>query len=157
MIIRVRLNGVARAIDDEPHRTLLDVLRETLGVLDAKDGCSEGACGACTVLLDERPVSSCLVLVPLVDGRSVTTVRGLGTEAVPHPLQDAFVHHGAAQCGFCTPGMLLTAAWYLRAHPGADRESIRTAIAGNLCRCTGYTKIVDAVAACAGQEHDDAR
>jgi aerobic carbon-monoxide dehydrogenase small subunit len=149
MILRFQLNGRARDIDVDPHRTLLEVLRDLLGVLDVKEGCGEGACGTCTVLMDDRPVSSCLVLAPLVEGRSITTVGGLGTDVAPHPLQDAFVRHGAVQCGFCTPGMLLTASWYLRQHPNADRDSIRAAIAGNLCRCTGYTKIIDAVESCA--------
>jgi aerobic carbon-monoxide dehydrogenase small subunit len=151
MIVRFQLNGGAREVDVSPHRTLLEVLRDVLGVLDTKEGCGEGVCGTCTVLLDDRPVSSCLVLIPLANGRAITTVRGLGADGALHPLQQSFVRHGAVQCGFCTPGMLLTASWYLRRHPDADRESIRTAIAGNLCRCTGYTKIIDAVAACAGE------
>jgi aerobic-type carbon monoxide dehydrogenase small subunit (CoxS/CutS family) len=104
-------------------------------------------CGACTVLLDGRPVSSCLLLAPSVRGRRVTTVRGLERGAGLHPLQEAFVRHGAVQCGFCTPGMLLTALAFLERHPAATRAEIRTALEGNLCRCTGYTKIVDAVEA----------
>ncbi|MBI2203323.1 MAG: (2Fe-2S)-binding protein [Candidatus Rokubacteria bacterium] len=147
MIVRFTLNGRPREVETEPHRTLLDVLRDTLGQLEAKEGCAEGACGACTVLLDGRPASSCLTLVPLVEGRRVTTVRGLERDGRLHPLQESFVAHGAVQCGFCTPGVLLTALWYVEKNPGADREQIRQALGGNLCRCTGYTKIVDAIEA----------
>jgi carbon-monoxide dehydrogenase small subunit len=122
------------------------VLRDTLGIFDAKEGCDEGVCGACTVLLDGRPVSSCLVLAPTAHGRAILTVRGLEDDGL-HPLQEAFVRHGAVQCGFCTPGMLLTAYDFLQRNPGADREAIRRALAGNLCRCTGYAKILGAVEA----------
>jgi aerobic-type carbon monoxide dehydrogenase small subunit (CoxS/CutS family) len=139
------LNGRARDVDVEPCRTLLELLRDTLGVFDVKEGCGEGVCGACTVLLDGRPVSSCLVLIPTVAGRAVTTVRGLEDGGKLHPLQQAFLRHGAVQCGFCTPGMLLTGLAFLERHPGADREALRHAIEGNLCRCTGYTKILDAL------------
>jgi carbon-monoxide dehydrogenase small subunit len=132
----------------------LEVLRDRLGVFDAKEGCGEGVCGACTVLLDGRPVSSCLVLIPAVEGRQVLTARGLEPDGGLHPLQEAFVRHGAVQCGFCTPGMLLTALAFLERHPRADREAIRAALDGNLCRCTGYAKILDAVEAYAREtEH----
>jgi carbon-monoxide dehydrogenase small subunit len=152
MILRFTLNGRAREVEVRPHQTLLEVLRDTLGNFDAKEGCGEGVCGACTVLLDGRPVSSCLTLAPLAEGRRLTTVRGLERDGQLHPLQEAFLRHGAAQCGFCTPGMLLTACWHLERNPGAGRDAIREALAGNLCRCTGYTKIVDAVEACARGE-----
>ncbi len=141
------LNGERREIRVPTHRTLLHVLRDDLGAIEVKDGCGEGVCGTCTVLLDGEPVSSCLVLAARVAGRDVTTLRGLSADDRPHPLQEAFVVHGAAQCGFCTPGMILTAYAFLRDHPHPSRGEIRRAIAGNLCRCTGYTKIVDAIAA----------
>jgi carbon-monoxide dehydrogenase small subunit len=151
MTTRFVLNGRQREVEALSHQTLLEVLRDRLGVFDAKEGCGEGVCGACTVLLDGRPVSSCLVLVPTVAGRSVQTVRGLDPDGGLHPLQEAFVRHGAVQCGFCTPGMLVTALAFLERHPRADREAIRTALQGNLCRCTGYAKILDAVEAYARQ------
>jgi carbon-monoxide dehydrogenase small subunit len=147
MIARMVLNGRPREVDARPEQTLLALLRDTLGVFDVKEGCGEGVCGACTVLLDGRPVSSCLVLAASVRGRAVTTLRGLERDGGLHPLQDAFVRHGAVQCGFCTPGMLLTALAFLEREPHPDREAIRAALEGNLCRCTGYTKIVDAVEA----------
>jgi carbon-monoxide dehydrogenase small subunit len=145
MIVTLTINGRPRAVDVEPHRTLLEALRDTLGIFDAKDGCNEGVCGACTVLLDGRPVASCLVLAVATRGRPITTVRGLARDGDLHPLQEAFLRHGAVQCGFCTPGMLLTALAFLEGTPDADRDAIRHALEGNLCRCTGYTKIVDAV------------
>ncbi len=147
MIARMVLNGRSRQVDVRPEHTLLETLRDTLGIFDVKEGCGEGVCGACTVLLDGRPVSSCLVLASAVRGRAVTTLRGLERDGGLHPLQEAFVRHGAVQCGFCTPGMLLTALAFLEREPRPDREAIRAALEGNLCRCTGYTKIVDAVEA----------
>ena len=146
MRITLTINGRARELEVVPHQTLLQLLRDSLGTFDAKEGCGEGVCGACTVLLDGRPVSSCLVLAPTAHGRTILTVRGLEADGL-HPLQEAFVRHGAVQCGFCTPGMLLTALAFLERRPGADREAIRRALAGNLCRCTGYAKILDAVEA----------
>jgi aerobic-type carbon monoxide dehydrogenase small subunit (CoxS/CutS family) len=147
MISRMVLNGRARDVEARPNQTLLEVLRDTLGIFDVKEGCGEGVCGACTVLLDGRPVSSCLVLAPAVRGRAVVTLRGLERDGGLHPLQEAFVRHGAVQCGFCTPGMLLTALAFLEREPHPDRERMRAALEGNLCRCTGYTKILDAVEA----------
>ena len=147
MIQRFIVNGRAREADVQPGQTLLEALRDTLGIFDVKAGCGEGVCGACTVLLDGRPVSSCLVLAPAVRGRAITTVRGLEREGGLHPLQEAFVRHGAVQCGFCTPGILLTAVAFLERHPRPERAAIRAALEGNLCRCTGYTKIVDAIEA----------
>ena len=147
MIVSFVLNGRARDVDVLPSETLLDVLRDRLGIFDVKEGCDEGVCGACTVLLDGRPASSCLVLAPSARGRRLTTVRGLERGTGLHPLQEAFVKHGAVQCGFCTPGMLLTALAFLERHPTATRADIRIALEGNLCRCTGYAKIVDAVEA----------
>jgi carbon-monoxide dehydrogenase small subunit len=145
MLTTLVINGRPRQVDVEPHRTLLEVLRDSLGIFDAKEGCNEGVCGACTVLLDGRPVSSCLMLAVGTRGRPVTTVRGLEEDGDLHPLQEAFLKHGAVQCGFCTPGMLLTAVAFVEQHRDADRDAIRRALEGNLCRCTGYTKIVDAV------------
>jgi len=152
VIVSLVLNGRPRDVDVLPSETLLTVLRDRLGIFDAKEGCDEGVCGACTVLLDGRPVSSCLLLAPAVRERRVTTVRGLERGGGLHPLQEAFVRHGAVQCGFCTPGMLLTALAFLERHPGATRAQIRTALEGNLCRCTGYAKILDAVEAYAREE-----
>ena len=146
------INGRTREVDVEPHRTVLEVLRDTLGIFDVKEGCNEGVCGACTVLLDGRPVSSCLVLAVATRGRPITTVRGIVENGELHPLQEAFLRHGAVQCGFCTPGMLLTALEFLDRHPAPGRDDIRGAIEGNLCRCTGYTKIVDAIEAYAASQ-----
>ena len=156
MIVAFTLNGRAREVDVPPNQTLLRTLRDTLGVFDAKEGCDEGVCGACTVLLDGRPVSSCLILTPTVRRRRVLTVRGLERDGGElHPLQEAFLRHGAVQCGFCTPGMLLTALAFLERQPHADRQAIREALAGNLCRCTGYAKILDAVEAYAAARRAD--
>lgn len=145
--VSFELNGTPRRLEVEAHRTLLSVLRDQLGAVDVKEGCGEGVCGTCTVLLDGRPVSSCLVLAVRVQGARVTTLTGLSPDGRPHPLQEAFVRHGAVQCGFCTPGMVLTAYAALRSSPGATREELRRALAGNLCRCTGYAKVLDAVVA----------
>jgi carbon-monoxide dehydrogenase small subunit len=145
MIAHLTLNGRVRELEVRPNQTLLDVLRDTLGNFDVKEGCNEGVCGVCTVLLDGRPASSCLVLAPSLHGRVVVTLRGLEGTARLDRLQELFVRHGAVQCGFCTPGMLLTTLAYLEREPHPDRDAIRSALEGNLCRCTGYTKIVDAV------------
>ena len=153
MIARLVLNGRPREVEVRPNQTLLALLRDTLGIFDVKEGCDEGVCGVCTVLLDGRPVSSCLVLAAGLRGSAVMTLRGLERNGGLHPLQDAFVRHGAVQCGFCTPGMLLTALAFLEREPRPDRDAIRAALEGNLCRCTGYTKIVDAVEAYARGEH----
>jgi len=130
-----------------PHQSLLQVLRDELGHTEVKYGCGEGVCGTCTVLLDGESINACLVFAVQVDGQSVTTVQGLGEGRSTHPLQDRFLELGASQCGFCTPGMLLVAHEFLSRRPDAGREEIRSALAGNLCRCTGYTKILDAVEA----------
>ncbi|MBI5477757.1 MAG: (2Fe-2S)-binding protein [Deltaproteobacteria bacterium] len=128
-------------------RTLLRFLRDDLGLTGAKEGCAEGECGACTVLLDGAPVCSCLTLAVQAAGRAVTTIEGLADEQGRlHPVQQAFIDAGAIQCGFCTPGMILTATALLADGPAADPAEVRAALAGNLCRCTGYAKIVDAVA-----------
>ena len=133
-----------------PYETLLDALREDLGLTGPKEGCGTGDCGACTVHLDGQPVASCLMLAAQARGRSVRTIEGLGRRDALHPLQDAFVRLGAAQCGFCIPGVLMAAAALLAENPRPTDEEIRYAIAGNLCRCTGYTKMVAAIAEVAG-------
>jgi carbon-monoxide dehydrogenase small subunit len=151
---RFMVNGEPVAVDAPGMRRLLDVLRAQLGLTGTKEGCGEGECGACTVLIDGAPVDSCLVPVCQVDGTRVATVEGLAAAspegAVLDPLQQAFLEAGGAQCGICTPGMLLAARAHLDAGGGSDEAAIRTAIAGNLCRCTGYTKIIDAIAIAAG-------
>jgi carbon-monoxide dehydrogenase small subunit len=128
-----------------PHESLLEVLRDTLGHHEVRYGCGEGVCGTCTVLLDGEPVSACLLLAVQADGCSLMTARGLAGGGEPHPLQASFLRNGAAQCGFCTPGMLLAAYALVRDEPRPSRERIRRELVGNLCRCTGYSKIVDAV------------
>jgi len=148
-VMSLTVNGQRCDVRVPVHWTLLEVLRDRLGVLDIKEGCGEGVCGTCTVLMEGEPVSACLVLAPRAAGRCITTVRGLGEGDALHPLQQAFAAHGAAQCGFCTPGMLVTAFAFLQDHPAPSRDEIRRAIAGNLCRCTGYAKIIDAIASVA--------
>jgi carbon-monoxide dehydrogenase small subunit len=149
--IRFTVNGGPVEVDIPGMRRLLDVLREDLALTGTKEGCGEGECGACTVLLDGVPVDSCLVPICQVEGATVATVEGLapGPGALD-PLQAAFLSTGGAQCGICTPGMLMAARAYLDSGGPADDEAIRVAIAGNLCRCTGYTKIVEAIAQVAG-------
>ena len=142
------VNGERRRLRVGVNESLLQVLRDRLGLTGTKEGCAAGDCGACTVIMDGRAVLSCLVMAFQADGRHITTVEGLaegGQGEKPHPLQEAFMEHGAVQCGYCTPGMLMSAKALLDADPKPDRETIREALAGNLCRCTGYHKIVDAV------------
>src|SRR5262245_33590181 len=141
--MRFTLNGRSVAYEGPGARRLLDVLREDLGATGTKEGCGEGECGACSVLVDGEVVDSCLVAVGQVEGRSVLTVEGLSS-----PLQQAFIQHGAAQCGICTPGMLLAAHVLLEKARRPDADDVREALAGNLCRCTGYTKIIEAVLSC---------
>ena len=143
--IALRLNGEAAEAAFAPYKTLLEVLREDLALTGTKHGCELGECGACAVLLDGEPVLSCLVLALECDGRDVLTVEGLASDAKLHPLQDAFADLGAAQCGYCTPGILVTAKALLDRNPHPTREEIREAISGNLCRCTGYLQIFEAV------------
>jgi len=140
-----RLNGHPAAVHCEPSRILLDLLREDLNLTGTKRGCDLGTCGCCTVLVDGRPTLSCLTLARLVEGRSVETVEGLSPPQGLSPVQHAFVEHGATQCGFCTPGFVVTATALLAANPHPSRAEIERAISGNLCRCTGYTKIIEAI------------
>ncbi|HEU5196511.1 MAG TPA: (2Fe-2S)-binding protein [Methylomirabilota bacterium] len=151
--MNVRKQAMTLTVNDEtvdvlvrPYETLLDVLRETLGLTGPKEGCGTGDCGACTVHLDGKAVASCLVLALQARSRDVRTIEGLGTSTTLHPLQDAFVRHGVPQCGFCIPGVLMAAAALLEETPKPSEEQIRWGIAGNLCRCTGYTKMVTAIA-----------
>ncbi len=143
--IEIKVNGRPMRTTVAVDETLVDVLRQRLGVVEVKNGCGQGDCGACTVLLDGEAVNSCLTLAVQADGRQVTTTRGLGTAEDPHPLQTAFIEHGAVQCGFCSSGMILSAASLLQQNAAPTRDEIREGISGNLCRCTGYTKIVDAI------------
>ena len=143
--ITLTVNGETYVLSVPVHRTLLEVLREQLMLTGTKHGCELGECGTCTVLLDGRPVLSCLTLPVECAGREVTTVEGLAPEGRLHPLQQTFAELGAAQCGYCTPGFLLVAEALLRENPGASRAQIAEALAGNLCRCTGYLKIFEAV------------
>jgi aerobic carbon-monoxide dehydrogenase small subunit len=146
--ININVNGEEYSLEVKPNRVLLDVLREDIGYTGTKKGCGLGKCGACTVLLDGRPVHSCLILAPQVDGKEITTIEGIAGEK-PHVLQNAFVEKGAVQCGFCTPGMINTAKALLDTNPDPDEAEIKLAIAGNLCRCTGYNQIVSAIKTCA--------
>ncbi len=145
MKLALTVNGQAQSADVSPIKRLLDVLREDLGLTGSKEGCGEGECGACTVLIDGKPVNSCLIPACQVEGADVVTVEGLAGEEHLHPLQTCFLTHGGAQCGICTPGMLLAAYNLLERNPAPSREEIRVGIAGNLCRCTGYEKILDSV------------
>ncbi len=147
MTIQFRLNGRLVQVEAPFHWTLLRLLREKLGLTGTKEGCGIGECGACTVLLDGMPVNSCLVLAPKVEGREVQTVEGLGTRDNLHPLQKSFIDHGAVQCGFCTPGMLMSSKAFLEKNPRPSREEIKDAISGHLCRCTGYHQIIEAIEA----------
>jgi carbon-monoxide dehydrogenase small subunit len=143
--LELTVNGEGYRVDVRDHWTLLDVLRDVLELTGTKDGCSEGVCGACSVLVDGRLVRACLTLARRVHGRQVTTVEGLDARGTLTALQRAFVERGAIQCGFCTPGMLMSATALLEAHPEPSAEEIREFLAGNLCRCTGYVRIVEAV------------
>ncbi len=145
--IRMTLNAEALDVSFAPYKTLLELLREDLGHTGTKHGCELGECGACAVLLDGKPVLSCLQLALECDGRNVLTVEGLRTDGTLHPLQDAFADLGAAQCGYCTPAILVTAKALLDQNPSPTRDQIREALSGNLCRCTGYLQIFEAVEA----------
>jgi carbon-monoxide dehydrogenase small subunit len=150
--IQFKVNDDLISLEVEAHWTLLRVIRDELGLTGTKEGCGEGDCGACTVLVEDRAVNSCLILAIDVDGKAITTIEGLTQGDELHPLQKAFIEKGAVQCGFCTPGMILTAKALLDQNPHPTEEEIRFAIAGNLCRCTGYAKIVEAIQVVARME-----
>jgi len=142
--VKFTLNGKKVEVKVKPNTTLLDLLRRKLKITSVKRGCERGECGACTVLIDNRPVNSCLVLAPQVDGKNVVTIEGIVKNGELHPIQEAFIETGAVQCGFCTPGIILTLKALFDINSDPSEEDIRKAIEGNLCRCTGYTKIVEA-------------
>jgi carbon-monoxide dehydrogenase small subunit len=148
-LMTLTVNGVTHEVAIEPRQSLLQVLREELHLTGTKEGCSEGECGACTVILDGQTVDSCLIFGLEADGREVLTIEGLSSGEQLHPLQAAFAEYGGVQCGFCTPGMLLAAKALLDSNPQPSEADIRRGISGNLCRCTGYVKIVEAIQAAA--------
>jgi carbon-monoxide dehydrogenase small subunit len=144
--IQLKVNGLAYKKEVEPRRTLLELIREDLELTGAKEGCGLGECGTCTVLLDGKPIKSCITLAVQANGREVTTIEGIESpDGALHPIQQAFIDHGAIQCGFCTPGMVLSAKALLDENPKPTEMEVKQAIAGNLCRCTGYQKIVEAI------------
>ncbi|MEJ2586243.1 MAG: (2Fe-2S)-binding protein [Deltaproteobacteria bacterium] len=144
-LIHLKLNDKEYEIAVKPNQTLADMIREEIGLTGTKKGCEVGECGTCTVILDGKPINSCLVLAVQADGREVLTIEGLESDQGLHPIQKAFVDKGAIQCGFCTSGMILSAKSLLDENPAPEASEIRTAISGNLCRCTGYQKIVEAI------------
>ena len=148
------INGERHEVLTEPYRTLLDVLRVDLGLTGTKENCLEAECGVCTVLLDRLAVNSCIVLAAQCQGREVVTIEGLARDGALDRLQQAFIDHGAVQCGYCIPGMILSAKAFLEERPGSTEAEVREALAGNLCRCTGYQKIADAVLAAARPDAD---
>jgi carbon-monoxide dehydrogenase small subunit len=150
VLIELHVNQVPCRLTVDPSTTLLEVLRRDLGLKGTKRGCDQGHCGACTVILDGKAVNACTVLAVQADGKRVTTIEGLSSGDRLHPLQEAFVEEGALQCGFCTPGMILSAKAFLETHRSPSREEVKRAMVGNLCRCTGYMKIIDTIVA-AGQ------
>lgn len=149
--IQMNVNGTDRWVNSDPGRTLLSVLREDLGLTGSKDGCSSGDCGACVVLVDGQAVNSCMVLAPQAQGSRILTIEGLATDGVLHPLQETFGETWAFQCGFCTPGMLMSCYALLESNDDPGRAEILAAIAGNFCRCTGYQGVVKAVQQAAGE------
>jgi aerobic-type carbon monoxide dehydrogenase small subunit (CoxS/CutS family) len=155
MTIHLKVNGRDVTCETDPDTRLLDLLREGLHLAGTKEGCGEGECGACTVLLDGAPVNSCLVLAPQVDGKEVLTIEGLARGDRLHPIQQAFVEFGAVQCGFCTPGFILSTYALLSETSDPTDEQILTALEGNLCRCTGYGKIIEAVRQAAARMRSD--
>ncbi|MBI4331348.1 MAG: (2Fe-2S)-binding protein [Chloroflexi bacterium] len=145
--VSMTVNGFPYELEVEPRRTLLEVLREQIGLTGTKRGCDRGDCGACTVIIDGNPVASCLTLAIEVHGKNVTTIEGLARDGHLHPIQRAFVDHGAIQCGFCTPGMIMSATALLTRNPNPTDEEIREGLSGNLCRCGGYNRIMEAITA----------
>ncbi|NUQ01785.1 MAG: (2Fe-2S)-binding protein [Armatimonadetes bacterium] len=155
-LVELTVNGETRECVIEARTRLLDALREGLGLTGAKEGCGNGECGACTVLVDGRPVNSCLVLAAEAVGSEIVTIEGLARPGHLHPLQEAFMEHGGLQCGICTPGMIIAAKALLDENPSPTRDEIRWHLAGNLCRCTGYVKIIEAVEAAAARIREEA-
>jgi carbon-monoxide dehydrogenase small subunit len=145
-LFEFRVNGEDVEVYSEPSRTLVEVLRDGLKLTGTKVGCSEGRCGACTVLIDGKAVKSCLILAPQAQGKEITTIEGVARDGL-HPLQQAFIDHFAVQCGYCTPGMILSGMALLEENPNPSLDEVRGALIGNLCRCTGYVKIVEAILA----------
>ncbi len=154
-ILSITVNGEDFDLAVAPNTTLLEVLRDGCGFSGVKEGCSEGVCGACTVLMNGYPIRSCSTLALEAEGSEILTIEGLATRGKLHPIQQAFVDKGSVQCGFCTPGMILSSKALLDGNPSPSDDEIKTALAGNFCRCTGYTKILDAVRAVAGGEYSD--
>ncbi|GAI86087.1 unnamed protein product [marine sediment metagenome] len=152
--IQLRINGEVYETAVQPWKTLLQVIREDIGLTGTKENCNMGECGACTVLMDGKPVNSCLTLAIEAQGKDIVTVEGLAKDGELHPVQQAFIEHGAIQCGFCTPGMVLSAKVLLDRNPHPTEEEVRKAMSGNLCRCTGYTKIIEAVLAASKKESE---
>jgi len=150
-LIELNVNGESHSVIAEDHRTLLEVLRESLGLTGTKEACDLGDCGACTVLIDGQPTLSCITLALDAQGKEITTIEGLAQNGQLHKVQKAFIEKGAVQCGFCTPGMILTGKALLDNNPSPTEQEVRQAISGNLCRCTGYVKIVDAIVAASKQ------
>ena len=144
-IIELKVNGESYEAAVDPHRTLLEVLRENIGMTGSKEGCDLGACGACTVIIDGKAVLACLTLALDAQGKEITTIEGLAKDGNLHPLQQNFVDHGAIQCGFCTPGVIMSAKALLDENPKPTQAEIKRGVSGNLCRCTGYTKIIEAI------------
>ena len=153
-VISLTVNGDFHEVLAKPNETLAEVLRDRIGLTGTKEGCDTGKCGACTVLIDGEPARSCLILAVAVRNRKITTVEGLAKENKLHPLQEAFVNHNALQCGFCTPGFIMTAKAFLDDNPNPTENEIREAISGNICRCTGYDTIIDAIGAAARDKAD---
>jgi len=149
--IELKINGEIHALSVKPNETLLDVLRDKIGLTGTKKGCDTGQCGACTVLLDGKPVPSCLMLAVDVKNSEILTIEGLAENGSLHSLQEAFVSEGAVQCGYCTPGMILSAKALLDQNPHPSEQEIKEAISGNLCRCTGYVKIIQAISCAAAK------
>jgi carbon-monoxide dehydrogenase small subunit len=147
--IRFTLNGQSHELSVQPWKTLLQVIREDLKLTGTKEGCGHGECGSCTVLMEGKTVNSCLVPAVEADNKEIITIEGLGTGETLHPIQEAFVSHSGMQCGFCTPGMIMSAKALLDSNPDPNEEEIREGIAGNFCRCTGYTKIIESISAAA--------
>ncbi|MCS7281030.1 MAG: (2Fe-2S)-binding protein [Desulfobacterota bacterium] len=143
--VSFKINGEETVLYVAPNRTLLEMIREDLKLSGTKEGCGIGDCGACTVLLDGVPVNSCLVLAPEIDGKEVVTIEGLAQDGKLHPIQEAFLNENALQCGFCTPGMVISSYALLKRNENPSEDDIKEALSGNLCRCTGYTKIIEAV------------